>query len=82
VDTRQFIKRKSISNSRSVESISDKRLRIEIQPAQTNGVKMVKCFMNVRFHCIVNRLKRISKISTLPPWKIFCGHPSMHWFRC
>jgi len=28
------MKRKSISDSRSVENISDKRLRIEFQPAQ------------------------------------------------
>jgi len=31
------MKRKSISDSRSVESISDKRLRIEVQPAQIMG---------------------------------------------
>jgi len=38
MDVRQFMKnRKSISNSRSVKNISDKRLRIEVQPAQTNG---------------------------------------------
>jgi len=33
------MKRKSISDSRSVENISDKRLKIEVQPAQTNGWK-------------------------------------------
>jgi len=37
MDIRQFIKRKSISDSRSAENISGKRLRIEVQPAQTNG---------------------------------------------
>jgi len=36
------MKRKSITDSRSVEHISDKRLSIEIQPAQTNGVERVK----------------------------------------
>jgi len=30
------MKRKIISDSRSVENISDKRLRIEVQPVQTN----------------------------------------------
>ena len=35
---RQFIKRESICDSRNVENISDKRLRIEVQPAQTNGL--------------------------------------------
>jgi len=36
---RQFMKRKSISDSRGVENISDERLKIEFQPAQLNGVK-------------------------------------------
>jgi len=39
IDVRHFMKRKSISDSRSVENISDKRLKIEVQPAQTNGWK-------------------------------------------
>jgi len=30
MDIRQFIERKSISDRRSVENISDKRLRIEV----------------------------------------------------
>jgi len=38
IDIRQFMKkRKSISDSRSVKNISDKRWRIEVQPAQTSG---------------------------------------------
>jgi len=41
MDIRQFMK-KSISDSRSVENISDRRLRIEVQPAQTNGEERVK----------------------------------------
>ena len=51
MDIRQFMVRKSISDSRSVENISDKRLRIEVQPAQTNGEERVKRFVNVHFHC-------------------------------
>jgi len=51
------MKRENISDSRSVESISDKRLRIEAQPAQTNGVERVKRFVNVHFLCIVSNLK-------------------------
>jgi len=39
MDIRQFMKRKRISHSRSAENISDKRLRIEVRPAQTNGVE-------------------------------------------
>ena len=70
IDVRQFMKRKSVSDSRSVENILDKRLRLEVQPAQTNGVKRVKRFVIVHLHCIVSNLKRISKISTLPPGKI------------
>jgi len=58
------MKRKNISDSRSVENISDKRLKIEVQPAQTNGVERVKRFVNVCLHCIVNNLQRISKIVT------------------
>jgi len=44
--------RKSISDSQSVENISDKRLRIELQLAQTNGVERVKRFVNVHLLCI------------------------------
>jgi len=47
MDIRQFMKRISISDSRSVENISDKILKIEFQPAQTNGVERVKRFVNV-----------------------------------
>jgi len=65
MDIRQFMKRKSISGSQRVESTSDKILRIEVQPIQTNGVERVKRFVNFHLHCIVSNLKRISKISTL-----------------
>jgi len=40
-------------------------LSIEFQPAQTNRVERVKRFANVYLHCIINNLKRISKLSTL-----------------
>jgi len=76
MDIRQFRKRKSITDSRSVEKISDKRLRIEVQPAQTNGVERVKRFVNVYVHCIVSNLKNISKISTLPTLENFM------WLQC
>jgi len=49
---------------KSVENISDKRMRLEVQPAQT-----CKAFVNVHLHWIVSTLKRISKFSTSPPWK-------------
>jgi len=78
MDIRVFMKRKSVANSRSVENISDKGLRIEVQSAQTNGVERTKRFVNVHLHCIVSNLKRISKISMLPPLKKFCGCPWMH----
>jgi len=40
------------------------------------GVEKVKHFVYVHLHCIARNLKRISKISTLPPsWKNFCGRP-------
>jgi len=58
MDIRLFTKRKSISDSRSAENISDKRLRIEVQPAQTTGIERVKRFVNVHLHCIVSNLKR------------------------
>ena len=45
-----------ISDSRSVENILDKRLRIEVQPAQTNVVERVKRFVNVHLHGIVSNL--------------------------
>ena len=67
MDIRLFTKRKSISDSRSAENISDKRLRIEVQPAQTNGVERVKRFVNVHLHCIVSNLKRWAKFRHCPP---------------
>jgi len=72
MDTWHIIKN-SIFDSRSVENISDKRLRIEVQPAQTNGVEKVKRFVNVHLHCIVSNLKRKSTISKLCPGKISAG---------
>ena len=71
----QLIKRKNISDNRSVENILDKRLRLEVQPAQTNWVERTKRFVNVYLHCIVSNLKRISKISTLPPLEKFMRTP-------
>ena len=67
MDIRRCMKRKSISDSRSVENIWDKRLRIEVQPAQTNGVERVKRFVKVHLHRVVSNLQRLGKISTLPP---------------
>jgi len=46
------MKRKSTSNTRSVENISDEMLRFDVQPAQTNEVVRVKRFVNVHLHCI------------------------------
>jgi len=51
--------------------ISYKRLRTEVQIAQTNGVERVKRFVNARLYCIVSTLKRIGKISALLPEKHF-----------
>jgi len=51
MDIRQFMK-KSISDSRSAEYISDKRLRSEVQPAQTNGGEGESVFL----HCIFSNL--------------------------
>ena len=59
----QFMKWKSISDSRIVENISDKILRIEVQPALANGLERAKHFVNVHLHCIVINPKRIRKIS-------------------
>jgi len=56
MDIRQFMKRKSISDSRSVENISDKRLKREVQQTQTNGIERLKRFVNVHLHCIVSNL--------------------------
>ena len=66
----QILKRKSISDSRSVGNISDKRLRTEVQPAQTNEVERAKRFVNVLLRWIVSNLIRINKISKLAPEKV------------
>ena len=60
------MKEKSISGNRSVENISDKRLRIEVQPAQTNGAERVKRFVNVRLHCVVRNLKDKQNFDVAP----------------
>ena len=78
MDIWQFMKRKSITENRSAKNILDQRLRIEIQPARTDGVETVNRFVNVHLHCIVSNQKRISKILTLPPWEFFCGSPWFH----
>ena len=50
MDIRQFMKRKSISDSWNEENVSDKRLWIEVQPPQTNELERVKRFVNVHVH--------------------------------
>jgi len=70
---RQFMKRKSVSDSRSVENISDKRLRIEVQPEQSNGVEGVKLYVNVHLRCIVSNLKSMSKFRCCLPGKTSAG---------
>jgi len=73
-----YAKGKSISDKRSVENISDKRLRIEVRPAQTNGVESVKRFLNVHLNCIVSNLKRIQQnFDIVPTWKNICGRQWM-----
>jgi len=49
MDITQFMKRKSISDSWNAENISDKRLRIDVQPPQTNGLERVKRFVIVHY---------------------------------
>jgi len=44
-----------------------------------SGVERVKRYVNVRLHCIVSNLKKISKVSTLPPLENFYGRPCL---RC
>jgi len=41
MDITQFMKRKMISDNPSVENISEKRFRIEVQRAKTNGIESV-----------------------------------------
>jgi len=44
MNIRQLMKWKSISDGRSVENISDKNVRIEVQPALANGLERAKAF--------------------------------------
>jgi len=75
MDVTRFMKRESISDSRSAENTSDRRLRTEVQPALTNGVERVKRLVNVNLRCIVSNLNRISKHSTLHTLKKFLRTP-------
>ena len=81
MDIRQFMKRKSISDSWKAENVSDKRLRIKVQTPQTNGLERVKSFVNV--HCIVSSAtwKGWAKFRRCLLWKNLCRRPWMHWFR-
>jgi len=76
---RQFVKGKSISNSGSVENILDKRLKIEVQPAQTDGVKTSKgeAFYECPFalHCQQSEKGKQNFDVSILPWKNFCGRP-------
>ena len=38
--------------------------------------------MYIYLRCIVNKLKKISKMSTLPPWKNFCGRSCLVLRMC
>jgi len=49
---------------------------MEVQPAQTNGVEMVKRFTNVSLHCIYSNLKRIRKFSAFSPFRKFLRTPT------
>jgi len=69
MDIRQYMKRKIISDSRSVRKISDKRMRIEVQPPQINGVERVKRFVNDHLHSIVSNVKGYAKFRRCPPGK-------------
>ena len=46
-----------------------------LAPIPTLGREMVKCFVNVRLHCILSNLKKISKMWMLPPCENSCGRP-------
>jgi len=75
MDIGQLIKRKRICDSRSVKNILDKRLRIGVQSAQTNGMEMVMGFVNVHLHSNVSNLKSISKFSSFHPLEKFLRTP-------
>ena len=56
MDIGQFFEKERISDNISVENISNKILRTEVERAPTNGVERVKRFVNVHLHCIVGNL--------------------------
>jgi len=62
MDIRVFMKRKSICNSRSVENISNKRLRFEVQPAQTNGVESSANVFLSPLHIMFGLIKTVVKV--------------------
>jgi len=67
MDIRQFMKRKSISDSRIVENISGKKkCELRFNQHTPMDIERVKSFANVHLHCVISNLKTISKISTLP----------------
>ena len=74
MEIRQF--QNSISDSRSVENISDKRLRIEVQPAQTKWGRKGKAFCERPFASHRQQPgKEKQNVDVPPPWKNVCGRP-------
>jgi len=74
MDIRHFVKRKSISDSQSAENISDKRLRIEVRPAQTNGIKTAKR----AFALHRQQPEKDKQNFDVAPMENFCGRPWVH----
>jgi len=80
-DIREFMKRKRISDSRSVENNSDKRLRIEIQAAQTIVLetRKAKAFCERTFALHRQQPEKDKRnFDVAPPWKKFCVRPWVH----
>jgi len=76
MDIMQYRKRKNNSRLPLCRKHFITKIRKEVQPAQTNGVEMVKRFANVNLHCICSNLKRIRKISALSLFGKFLRTPT------
>jgi len=70
-----------VANSYSLQAPLEKDFKIDANGARAftgnflRGVETAKRFVNVHLHCNVSNLKMISKMSTLPLRKNFCGRP-------
>ena len=85
---RQFMKRKSLSDCRNAEKISDERLRLEVQPEQTNErereresllAQTLNNFIQIKAKPLGHRKKPVKQFVSSGAPRQF--HKFLSWFK-